>query len=1020
MSQGSGQHPLGRLHERVVGVHGDVAAAVGSQPGRGSFGRRAHDDVSEFRARSRFRVLRRDGVQHRCAGRSARPFPAVARPGVSQSDLRRHPAELSVTAPQATPSPSASSSSAGPSPPPSPPVSERDLAVLRSFARRIDPSDAGAHNNLGVLYYQKGLVPEAIEQFTRALELDPRMQVAQRNLEIAYHNTGYYDARVAELQEKLRGAPDQRDARWELGRTYAILGAFEEAVAEFEELLAHKPKDVAAVIQLGLAEKARGRLEVATEWFARAVEQEPDSSVVHFYLGEVYYNRGLNEPALTALERAVSLNPDNANAHYLMAFVLGDMGRHQDARAASKRAIQLNPPLARAQTNLSLERYRAERQTAEHRIREQPAPEVAEGSELAHCNLGLAFRQKGYYTEALREYRLAIERGEDRRLVRQAMAEVHLLKRDFGDALELYESLIHETPESPKLWNERGVVLHQAGRTAEALTSYRQATEVDARYALAWNNVGVVLAHHGNTDDAIEAFRKALQLSPQFVGARLNLALLLAHLRRFQLALEAYRQVLADQANSAPAWNGVGLVLVELKRFPDARNAFVRAVEADPQNAGAHYNLSFALSNLGDYDGALRATKRALELDPYYVSQKFALAIDLQYETVAIGIIPEISADVPAENLGGEFAFDQRLLDNIFHELQPAATGVAQQPAAAGLAKKADDPLALARDYESKGMMDLAVAEAMRAVQRGADKGLAATLIGDIYARRGLHGEALERYRDARTLDAANAAAALGEVQSLLGLHRGAEALPIAEDLVTRAPEHVEVLVAAAKARAATGDAAGALTALRQAQTRAPARADLHKLQGDIALKVGDRQGARTAYRGALDLDKGFVQVWLDLGRLHEQDEEWPDAQRAYEEALEALPTFHEAALALSDLLRRTGGLRAAVVRLAGMLEQDPYDMDALLLLGRTLLDDKRNAEGLEVFRRALKFDPDHTGALFYLGATLARLQRYAEAVDAWERVTRIDPGGPFAQRARVHARTAVDLQHIFSTSDAA
>src|SRR5205085_112727 len=242
-------------------------------------------------------------------------------------------------------------------------------------------------------------------------------------------------------------------------------------------------------------------------------------------------------------------------------------------------------------------------------------------------------------------------------------------------------------------------------------------TEVDPRYALAWNNVGVVLAHQSDTEDAIEGFRKALQLSPQFVGARLNLALLLTHLRRFQLALEAYRQVLADQPTSAPAWNGVGLVLVELKRFPDARNAFVRAVEADPQNAGAHYNLSFTLSNLGDFDGALRATKRALELDPYYVSQKFSLAIDLQYETVSIGIVPEISADVPAENLGGEFAFDQRLLDNIFQELAPAAT--TPQTVPAGLAKKAkDDPLALARDYVSKGMMDLAVAEAWRAPAR--------------------------------------------------------------------------------------------------------------------------------------------------------------------------------------------------------------------------------------------------------------------------------------------------------------
>src|SRR3970282_1751480 len=102
----------------------------------------------------------------------------------------------------------------------------------------------------------------------------------------------------------------------------------------------------------------------------------------------------------------------------------------------------------------------------------------------------------------------------------------------------------------------------------------------------------------------------------------------------------------------------------------DARNSFGRAVEADPQNAGAHYNLSFTLSNLGDFDGALRATKRALELDPYYVSQKFALAIDLRSETVAIGIVPEISADVTAETLGTEFAFDQRLLDNIFQDLE--------------------------------------------------------------------------------------------------------------------------------------------------------------------------------------------------------------------------------------------------------------------------------------------------------------------------------------------------------------
>ncbi|PYP04081.1 MAG: hypothetical protein DMD25_09330 [Gemmatimonadetes bacterium] len=897
-----------------------------------------------------------------------------------------------------------------------PALSERDLAVLRSFARRIDPSDAGAHNNLGVLYYQKGLVEDAIAAFTRALELDPKMQVAQRNLEIAYHDTGYYDRRVAQLRERLRQVPDDRDARWELGRAYAILGAHEEATAEFEQLLAHRPKDVAAIIQLGLAEKNRGRPEAATDWFQRAVELEPDSTVVHFYLGEIYYNRGLNAEALTALERAVQLNPDNANAHYLMAFVLGDLGRHQDARAASKRAIQLNPPLARAQTNLSLERYNAERKSQERRQRLAPEPQVVEGNELAHYNLGLAFRQKGYYNEALREYRLALERGEDRRLTLQAMAELHLLKRDFPAALELYDTLLREVPDSPKLWNERGVVLHQSGRTEDALSSYRQAVAVDPKYALAWNNLGVVQAHDAAADPAIESFRTALRLQGSFGAARLNLALLLFQLRRFQLSLEAYRHVLSTEPNSAAAWNGVGLVLVELKRFPDARNAFVRAVEADPDHAGAHYNLSFTLSNLGDFDGALRATKRALELDPYYVSQKFALTIDLQYEKGTIGIAPEISADVTAETLGEDFNFDQRLLDNIFQELAPSAAA-AEPPAG----KAADDPLALARDYVSKGLMDVAAAEAVRAVQRGASRAEAGVLLGDIFAKRGLHGEALERYREARSLEPGRADARLGEVKALfaLGGPRGEEARALAEELLELAPDHVDALVAAAKGRAAGGDAAGALTALQQAQARAPGRADLHKLQGDVALKVGDKAGAFAAYRAALELDRGYVQVWLDLGRLHEEKEAWSEARQAYERALDALPTFHEAALALADLLRRSGHVRQAIVRLAEMLEQDPYDLLALLLLGRALLDDKRDAQALEAFQRALKFDPEQVEALFQLGVALARLHRYGEAVQAWEKVTRIDPGGPFAQAARAHARTALDLKHIFA-SDAA
>lgn len=691
-------------------------------------------------------------------------------------------------------------------------LAEREREVLRSFARRIDPADAGAHNNLGVLYWQKGLASEAIDQFTHALELDPRMEVARANLEIAYRASGHYDRIVAELQERLRRAPSDRDARWELGRAYASLGHHAEAAQEFETLLAWHPNDPAALIQVGVAERARGRLEVAGEWFALACERDPASSVALFHLGETLYHRGLNDQALAALQAAIARSPDNAEAHYLLAFLYGDMGRQEQARAATKRAIGLNPTLARAQANLALERVVAREEQA---ARETVRPHVVEGGALAHFNLGLAFRQRGYLVEALHEYRMGLDAGEDRRLNLQAMGEVHLLRRDLPAATDLYDSLLRDYPDSPKLWNERGVALHQAGRRADAEVSYERATTLDPAYGLAWNNLGVLRAHEGEVDAAIDALQRALAVAGAPPAARLNLGLLYLQRRRLEPALAAYREVLAQAPTHAAAWNGVGLVLMELKRWGEARTAFSRAVEGDAKFASAQYNLSFTLSQLGDFDGALRATKRALELEPFYVPQKYALTIDLQFEDPTIAVPPELAADVIGGELGTEFSFDASVLDSLFRELAPAPV---QPPA-----ERVTDPLGLARDYISKGLLERAAAELSRARGRGAAPAAATALLGDLFARRGLYGEALERYREARLLDPASTDAAAGEIRALLALGRTAEATPLADMLAQSGAAVVEAHVLRARVRLDVGDAVGALESVRQAQALAPA-----------------------------------------------------------------------------------------------------------------------------------------------------------------------------------------------------
>src|SRR5258708_32645036 len=211
-----------------------------------------------------------------------------------------------------------------------------------------------------------------------------------------------------------------------------------------------------------------------------------------------------------------------------MGFVLGDMGRHEDARSVTRKAIQLNPTLSRAQANLAIDQQRPQRLEALHAARadgRQTQMEVHAEGQLAQFNLGLAFRQKGYYAEALREYAKALERGEDRPLVLQAMAEVHLLRRETRAAVELYDELLASAPVSPKLWNERGVALHQDGKYEEALDSYRRAVRADANYALAHNNLGVALSHFGETAKALESFSDAFLAHSPFAKPAPNLLL---------------------------------------------------------------------------------------------------------------------------------------------------------------------------------------------------------------------------------------------------------------------------------------------------------------------------------------------------------------------------------------------------------------------------------------------------------------------------------------------------------------
>jgi tetratricopeptide (TPR) repeat protein len=184
---------------------------------------------------------------------------------------------------------------------------------------------------------------------------------------------------------------------------------------------------------------------------------------------------------------------------------------------------------------------------------------------------------------------------------------------------------------------------------------------------------------------------------------------------------------------------------------------------------------------------------------------------------------------------------------------------------------------------------------------------------------------------------------------------------------------------------------------------------------GDIARSLGDNDGAMAAYRHALALDGDFAVVRRQLAQLLRERGLLQEAERELVAALDAVPTYAEATLALASIQAQTGRASQAMTLLIGLLERDPYNLDALLALGETLLALGQKGDAVQAFLRILSFDADHVGALYQDGVLLNEEKRFREAIELCTRVIEREPAGEFARRARRAARTASDLQNIFA-----
>jgi len=207
-----------------------------------------------------------------------------------------------------------------------------DAAIkVWNAALALNPGDARALSNLGVVLAAAGRTGEAVAHYRKAVESEPDYPDGYTNLGIAMARAGKMDEAIPDLQKAVQLSPWDAKAHSNLGAALAESGRGEEAIAECQKALQLSPQEAEANANLAIALAKTGRLDDAITYFQKALALEPDSAEIHADLAGALLDKGRLDEAIPHFEKALASNPNSTQLHYYLGRLLATRGRFQEA-----------------------------------------------------------------------------------------------------------------------------------------------------------------------------------------------------------------------------------------------------------------------------------------------------------------------------------------------------------------------------------------------------------------------------------------------------------------------------------------------------------------------------------------------------------------------------------------------------------------------------------------------------------------------------------------------------------------
>jgi tetratricopeptide (TPR) repeat protein len=571
------------------------------------------------------------------------------------------------------------------------------------------------------------------------------------------------------------------------------------------------------------------------------------------------------------------------------------------------------------------------------------------------------------------------------------------------------------------------------GKFREAEIQYRNALQVDSRFAQAHYQLAETYLKLGDSNRAYQELSRTVELDPDNTRAHTDLANLLVTARNpdgspvaeDMKKAKTHLDILNEKQPSSPetheAWanyysaqNKIDSALQEIQKAiqlnpgrsesyllqailqlrankPEAEQSFKDAVNADPKSMNAQLALGGYYQSRNRLPEAEQQFRHAITVDPKNPASRSAFVRVLLQEGKKAEIEPflqQTKKDLPDNSEGyrmlGDFYFATGDLDKATAEYASLYDGHPKDP----LVKRNYIQLLILKNRldEASKLNN----EVLKATPRDAD---ALVYKGQIQLRQNDAAGAVDSLQKALQSDPDS-----GVAHYQLGLafdqqHNEGRAEAEWREAVRIRPDLTDAQRALASLEMRRGDIDALLQTAQQIINGQPSAADGYLLKGVAEISRQRYNDAQQDAQQALQRAPQSPAPYIQFGNIHLAQKQYADAEKFYQQALDKDPSSSDSLSGLMNTYFAEKQTDKAIAAANAQIAKVPNNSDFYDLLGTALFNARKDLPGADAaLHKAIELNKNNTDALEKLGKVQVQEGSTDQAIALYQQSIKDNP----------------------------